>query len=275
MRTPNERFLDVLKKSTAVNLKVSDVEITNVRLNDNQAVLRNTRCLLLARENGKLRGSMEFYYNRLDLAKLFHGVKPSLLFAHGDRVTTQQIATMLGEQYGVELYGEDVDPSGEIYLTRFPTEVTISAKEGSYCVVNALTVVLSDRGQDVTTAMGVNTLAGLNPPNGNFDLYQGCLYSWDWQAQADFSKLLKDLKVGDAIPEAACAFVTELDGTLTWSYENAKKQANLYGAKLVYLGNRDNHPDYGNGTRRDEIAVIQLNDTLNETVGGDLVISLL
>lgn len=275
MRSPNERLLDVLNKSTATKLKVSDVEITNVRTNDNESIKRNTRCLLLARENGKLRGSMEFYYNRLDLAKLFHGVNPTLLFAHADRVTTQQLAEQLGKQFGVELYGEDVEQSGEIYLTRFPTEVVLRAKPGSYCVVNELTVILSDRGTNVATALGVNTLSGLNPPNGNFDLYQGCLYSWDWQAQADLSVLLKNIPIGGAVPAEACPFITELDGTLSWVFEASKQEANLFGSKLVYLGNRESHPDYGNGSRRDEIAVIRLNDDLNAKVGGELVISLL
>lgn len=274
MRTPNERLIDILNKSTDVKLNVSDVEITNVRINENVSVSRNTRSLLLARQNGKLKGTMEFYYNRLDLGKLFHGVNPTLLYTHGDRVTTQQLAEKLGQQFGIELYGEDVEQSGEIYLTRFPTVVTLTAKPGSYCAMGSLDVILSERGSNVAQVMGVSSLSGLNPPNGNFNLIQGCLYSWDWSGQADLKTLLRDVGVGNSIPATACVFLTELDGLRKWVDSETITNANIHGAVLSYLGPRENHPHYGTGARRDEIAVIKLNDTLNSEIGGELVISL-
>lgn len=274
MRTPNERLVDILNKSTGIRLNVSDVEIRDVRLNDNVSVSRNTRSLLLARRNGKLMGTMEFYYNRLDLGKLFHGVSPTLLYAHGDRVTTQQLAEQLGQQFGIELYGEDVEQSGEIYLTRFPHVVTLSAKPGSYCAVGTLEVTLSERGTNVAEVLGVSSLSGLNPPNGNFDLIQGCLYSWDWSGQADLKTILLDAGVGNPVPTTVCPFLTELDGVRQWVDSETITNANIHGAVLSYLGPRENHPYYGTGARRDEIAVIKLNDTLNSEIGGELVISL-
>lgn len=274
MRTPNERLIDILNKSSSVRLNVSDVDIRDVRLNDNEAIGRNTRSLLLARKNGKLMGTMEFYYNRLDLSKLFHGVNPTLLFNHGDRVTTQMLAAKLGEQFGIELSGEDVEQSGEIYLSRLPHTVTLSAKPGSYCVVGSLEVNLSERGNNVAEVMGVTSLSGLNPPNGNFDLIQGCLYSWNWSGQADLKTILRDTGVGNVVPATVCPFLTELDGQREWVDSETIATANIHGAVLSYMGPRDNHPYYGNGSRRDEIAVISLNDTLNSDIGGDLVISL-
>lgn len=274
MRTPNERLIDILNKSASVRLNASDVEIRDVRLNDNEAVSRNTRSLLLARTNGKLKGTMEFYYNRLDLSKLFHGVSPTLLAAHGDRVTTQQLAEQLGQQFGIELSGDDVEQSGEIYLTRFPYVVTLTAKPGSYCAIGSLDVTLSERGSNVAEVLGVSSLSGLNPPNGNFSLIQGCLYSWDWSGQAELKTILLDAGVGNPVPATVCPFLTELDGQREWVDSETITNANIHGAVLSYFGPRENHPYYGTGARRDQIAVIKLNDTLNSEIGGELVISL-
>lgn len=274
MRSPNERLFEVLKKNTTIKLNVSDIEIQNVRVNDNTDIFRNTRCLLLARPNGKLRGTMEFYYNRLDLRKVFHGMTPTLIYNYGERVTTQQLAERLGKDFGLELYGDDVEQSGEIYLTRFPQTVRLEARPGSYCVTGYIDVELAETGTDLTVAMGVTTLSGLNPPNGDFRLIQGCLYSWEWVAQPDLAEILRSTPVGDKVPPEVAPYLTALDGQRTWGSSSDVTEANIHDASLVYLGNRDNHPDYGNGMRRDEIAVIRLNDSLNSEIGGELVIGL-
>ena len=274
MRTPNERLFEVLKKNTAIKLNVSDIEIRNVRENDNTDIFRNTRCLLLARPNGKLRGTMEFYYNRLDLGKIFHGMVPTLVYSYGDRVTAQQLAERLGREFGLDLFGDDVDPSGEIYLTRFPQTVRLTARPGSYCVTGAIDVQLAETGTDLTVAMGVTSLAGLNPPNGDFRLIQGCLYSWDWVAQPDLAEILRELPIGAKVPPSVSPYLTALDGQRTWGTSNDVTPANIHDSTLMYRGYRDNHPDYGNGLRRDEIVVIRLNDSLNSEIGGELVIGL-
>lgn len=273
MRSPNERLLDVLSKSAGIHLNPADVEIQNVRVNDNPDIDRNTRCFLLARENGKLKGSVDFYYNRLDLGKLFYGTTPVLTQAYGSRVTTQQLAAQLGQQFGVELYAEDVEQSGEIYLTKFPYTLELKAQPGSYVVVGSLTIQLVDSGNNVGVVLGVSNLNGLNPPNGDFTKIQGCLYSWNWLTQPGLAEILRGLQVGNTVPATVAPFLSELDGTYTWVSDSNPAPANTSGAVLTYLGNRDNHPTYASGARRDEIAVIRLTESSTE-VGGELVISL-
>jgi len=273
MRSAYERLLDVVNKTAGFQLQVSDVEINNVRENDNTAIARNTRCFLVSRENGRLKGSMNFFYNRLDLSKLFYGQVPVLVLPYGSRVTTQQVAEQLGTTFGIELLGEDVVQTGEIYLTKFPYELELEAQPGSYAVVGSLTVKIVEQGSNVGVAMGVTSLSGLNPPNGDFTKIQGCLYSWNWLAQPDFAAILRNLQIGDAIPTEALPFLKELDELRTWVDSETPAAANIHNAKLVYLGNRDASPDYGSGARQDEIAVIRLSD-LSTEVGGELVISL-
>lgn len=274
MRTPTERLLDVFNKNSGRRLTVADFEVQNVRANDNTDVARNTRCLVVARRNGQLRGTTEYYYNRLDLGKLFHGVKPVVLAEHGERVTYQIVAERLAAQYGVELYGSDVVPSGEILVTKFPHPIKLTAKEGHYVVQGELEVELMDIGTDLNVAMSAPNLSGLNPPNGDFTKIQGCLYSWNWTAQPELAAMLRSLPIGARIPVEAKDFLTALDGKRVWEVSNYKVPANLHMATLRYVGNRDNHPDYGTGQRRDEIAVIRLFEDLNAEIGGELVISL-
>lgn len=274
MRSANERLIEVLKKTTGHAVNVADVEIRNVRENDNTDITRNTRCLILSRANGRLTGSMEFYYNRLALDRVFLGQTPVLIYNYGDRVTTQQLAQQLGEQFGLELYADDVNQSGEIYLTELPRTVKLTAKDGHYCVTGSIDVQLANAGTDLMVAMTATALSGLNPPTGDFTRIQACLYSWNWTAQAGFAELLRSLVIGQAIPVAARDYLTELDGVRKWDVSVNPTNANIHMATLQYRGNRDNHPDYGTGMRRDEIAVIRLSDALNTDLAGDLVISL-
>lgn len=274
MRSPNERLLDVINKSSSIQLSVADLEVQNVRLNDNGDIPRNTRCFLLSRKNGKLMGTKEFFYNRMDLGKVFHGTTPVVLATHGERVTYQVIADRLAKQYGIELYGSDVVPSGEILLTKFPHPMTLTAKEGHPVIQGAIDVLVSDVGTDLGVAMGVTSLSGLNPPNGTFEKIQGCLYSWNWVAQPELAAMLRALPIGARVQVEAAPYLTALDGKRTWEVTNNTVPANLHMATLQYRGNRDNHPDYGTGQRRDEIAVIRLFDSLNADIGGDLVIGL-
>lgn len=274
MRTPIERLLDVFNKNSGRRLTIADFEVQNVRENDNTDIARNTRCLVVARKNGQLRGTTEFYYNRLDLGKLFHGVKPVVLAEHGERVTYQVIAERLAEQYGIELYGSDVVPSGEILITKFPYPMTLTAKQGHYVVQGELQVELAEYGTNLEAAMTAPSLDGLNPPNGDYTKIQGCLYSWNWTAQPELAAMLRGLPIGARIPVEAKDFLTALDGQRVWEVSNYVVPANLHMATLRYIGNRDNHPDYGHGQRRDEIAVIRLYDELNADIGGELVISL-
>lgn len=273
MRSANERLIEVLKKTTGHDLAVADVEISSVRPNDNDAIARNTRCLLISRENGRLKGAMEFYYNRLALDRVFFGQIPVLIYNYGDRVTAQGLAQQLGEQFGIELYADDVNPSGEIYLTQFPTTVKLTARPGHYCVTGELDVQLQPSGTDLAVAMTATSLAGLNPPTGDFSRIQACLYSWNWTAQEGLAALLRATPIGGS-PTEAYPFLTQLDGVRTWTVDNFATPANLHQCRLTYLGNRENHPYYGTGMRRDEIAVISLDPKLNSDLAGDLVISL-
>lgn len=274
MRSANERLIEVLKKTTGQSLSVADVEISSVRVNDNQSISRNTRCLLLSRANGRLTGTMEFYYNRLALDRVFFGQTPVLIYNYGDRVTTQQLVARVGEQFGLELYADDVNPSGEIYLTQFPTTVKLTARPGHYCVTGEIEVQLQNAGTNLAVAMGATSLAGINPPTGDFSRIQACFYSWNWTAQQTLADLLRATPVGANVPVEAAPLLTQLDGVRTWVVESYAAPANLHQAKLAYIGNRENHPYYGTGMRRDEIAVITLDGNLNTDLAGDLVISL-
>lgn len=273
MASAYDRVVRIINTTTGAALRPTDVTISDVRENDNADINRNTRCQLVARNEGRLQGAGPFFYNRLDLGKLFHGQRPIIALPLGTRVTTQSLAAMLASRYGVDLLPEDVEQSGEILLQSFPRDLELVAVEGCYCVTGKVTIRIVDYGKETSEALGITGLSGLNAPNGDLSKVQGVFYSWDWVAQTQLLDLIDAALKGDGYLTAeATPYIANLSGD-AWVFDAAPAQYNLSGAKVVYKGNRDDHPVYSTGGRRDEIIVIRLSDLCTE-VGGDLVIIL-
>lgn len=273
MRSAHDRLIDVINSQSPIKLVSGDVEFRDVKVNTNTDIDRNTNITVIARQNGKIKGAMPFYYNRLSLAKLFHGHTPILTFPYGSRVTKQDIAERLSERFGLGITREDIKASGQLYLNQFPTMVTLEAVEGGLLVVDSVEVRLEENGDDIGVVLGIPTLSGLNPPNGSLDKRQGVFYSWNWIIPEQLKTVVNGYNVGDDVDDQMVPWLTQLSGD-NWEFVNATPLPfNLSGSKLVYRGNRDNHPDYATGVRRDEIAVIRLGDKC-QVVGGDLVLSI-
>lgn len=271
MTSPIERLCRTLSTTTGKSISPADLVVQNLQANTNVAIARNTECLLVARERGRLKGSMQFYYNRLDLSKLFHGEQVTLTMPFGSRVTTQSLAQLVGERFGVELLAEDVEPSGEFYLNTFPFSLTLTAVPGSYAVIGALNVQIQDAGLETDKAVGVPTLSGLNSPTGDFTRAQGVLYSWFWPVDPNVTALLRSKNVGDVVDSDLLPLLPMLT-TDPWVISDTSADFNLKGARLSYLGNLDDHPIYSNGDSI-EVAVVTL-DNLCANIAGDLVIVL-
>ncbi len=271
MTSPIERLCRTINTTTGHRISPADLEVQNVQANTNLAITRNTECLLVAREKGRLKGSMQFYYNRLDLAKLFHGERVVLTMQFGSRVSTQTLASMIAERFGVELLPGDVEPSGEFYLNTFPFDIQLTAVPGSLAVTGSLQVTIHDAGYETQMAVGVPNLSGLNSPTGDFTRTQGVLYSWFWKPDPNLTTMLKAKNVGDIVDMDILPYLNTMAQD-TWVNETTAADFNISGAKLVYLGNRDDNEKYSIGVPA-EIAVIQLSD-LCTNVAGDLVIVL-
>lgn len=271
MTSPIERLCRTIYTTTGHKLSPADLEVQNVQANTNLTITRNTECLLVAREKGRLKGTMQFYYNRLDLAKLFHGEQVVLTMQFGSRVTTQMLAGLIAERFGVELLPDDVEPSVEFYLNTFPFEIQLTAVAGSLAVTGSLSVVIHDAGYETQMAVGVPNLSGLNSPTGDFTKTQGVLYSWFWPVDPNLAAMLHAKNVGDVVDSDILPYLNTLAQD-AWVNEPVAANFNINGAKLVYLGNREDNEKYSVGISA-EIAVIQLTD-LCANVAGDLVIVL-
>lgn len=264
------RFAKIVNTTTGNDLNPADIEVRKLQVNTNPDIKRNTQCFLVAMENGKLKGGMPFYFNRLDLAKIFREHVPVIEMEYGTRTTTRGIAEALAARYGLELYPTDVEPSGEFFLSAFPYDIKLISTAGNYCVTGEVTVRIVDAGAQLSKVMGVTSLTGLNPPNGNLDgKIQGALYSWNWKAQPQLVELFQELSVGEAIPATVLPYLNQLSGA-TWTESATAAEFNLSGAKLVYAGQRDDHPYYSSMGRTEMIYVIQLSE-LATNIGGELI----
>ena len=269
------RFAKIVKTTTGQDLDPRDIIIKNLRDNDNPDFKRNTRCFLLASANGKLSSGMNFYYNRLDLGKVFRDTAPVIEIEYGSRITTRQLAAMVAERYGLDLYPEDVQPSGEFYISTLPYDIQILAEPGSLCVVGSVIVRLVDVGSQLSTVMGVTNLSGINPPNGNLDnKVQGATLSWQWTASPQIQVILDNVQMDGLVPSTLLPYLTQLTQPMipdaTWVDTATPSEFNLNGATLVYSGLRDNHPDYAAAGLRDYLYVIRLGDNATR-IGGELM----
>lgn len=277
MSDMKERFARIVKTTTGQPLNPKDIIVRDVRPNDNPDLKRNTRCFLMAVANGKLKHGMDFYYNRLDLGKIFRDQTPTIEMEYGTRTTTRGIAAILADRYGLEIYPDDIEPSGEFHLSNFPYDITLFATAGSLCVVGEVSVRLVDAGASLVDVMGVTNLAGVNPPNGNLDnKNQGATLSWNWEASPQLVEILGALTVGEAVPSTVIPYLDQLTQVYipaaTWVDQPEPAEYNMYGATLVYSGLRDNHPEYGAAGKRDYLYVIALTDAATR-VGGELLFS--
>lgn len=264
------RFVKIVNTTTGKELNPADVEIRNLRVNTNTDIKRNTECFLMASEKGKLKGGMKFYFNRLDLSKLFRDQVPVIEMEYGTRTTTRGIAEALATRYGLDLFPTDVEPSGEFYLSAFPYDIKLISTAGNYCVTGEVTVRIVDAGAQLSTVMGVTSLSGLNPPNGNLDgKIQGALYSWNWKAQPQLAELLHSVEVGDVIPATVLPYLNQLSGA-SWVDSETPAEFNMHGAKLVYAGARDDHPYYSSLGRTEFLFVVELTDSATN-IGGQLL----
>lgn len=274
MASSHERVVRIINTTTGAKLVPSDVSISNVRVNTNPDIDRNTACQLTATSEGRLTGAGPYFYNRLDLGKMFFGQRPTVDMPTGSRITTQELAAMLRDKYSVDIQPEDIEASTSYYVNSFPFDLELVATEGSYCVTGKVTARIIETGAPIDEAMGVRTLSGINAPNGDLSKWQGVLYSWGWAAPLQLYMLIEAAYAGDGYLTAEAApYIAQLSGH-DWVFDaDNPAQFNLAGARVVYRGSRDDHPDYASSSYPDEIAVIRLGD-LCQQVGGDLVIIL-
>lgn len=269
------RFAKIVKTTTGQDLDPRDIIVRNLRVNDNPDFKRNTRCFLMASANGKLQAGMSFYYNRLDLGKVFRDTAPVVEVEYGSRVTTRQLAVMVAERYGLDIYPEDIQTSGEFYIATLPYDIQILAEPGSMCVIGTVNVRLVDVGAQLSTVMGVTNLNGINPPNGNLDdKIQGATLSWLWEATPQIEAVLDAVQIDALVPDTMLPYLTQLTqqtiADAVWVNTETPSEFNLNGATLVYSGLRDNHPDYAVAGLRDYLYVIKLGDNATR-IGGELL----
>lgn len=264
------RFAKIVKTTTGEALDPKQIEVSKVKPNTNPDFKRNTECFIMAFDNGKLKGGMQYYYNRLDLSKLFRDQVPNIQMEYGTRTDTRKLAAQLAERYGLDLLPTDVEPSGEFYLSTFPTEIELIAAEGNLCVTGRITLRIVDAGEELAKVMGVTSLSGLNAPNGGLDTKTpGAIMSWNWIAQPQLVDILGVLRPGDAIPDTVIPYLNQLSDR-NWVKSVVEDAYNIEGATLVYAGQRDNHPYYSNSAKRGMIYVMSLG-ALATAVGGELI----
>lgn len=275
MASAHERVVRIINTTTGAKLNANDVGISNVVVNTNKQIDRNTKCQLTATVDGRLSGAGPFYYNRLDLGKMFFGQNPTVEVPLGSRLTTQQLAQLVAEKYKVDIQAEDIVASTSYLVNSFPFDLEIEAVEGSYCVTGKITCRAIQNGAPVEEAMGGRNLSGINPPNGNLSKWQGVFYSWNWQAQMQLYEILLAAWNGDKkVPVEALPYIQQLAGSDPWVYDEVVvNDFNLGGAKVTFVGNRDDHPLYASSSYSNEIVVISLAE-ICDVVGGDLVITI-
>lgn len=264
------RFAKIVKTTTGEALDPKQIVVSKVKPNTNPDIKRNTECFIMAYAQGKLKGGMMYHYNRLDLGKIFQEQIPNIQMEYGTRTDTRKLATLLAERYGLDLLPEDVEPSGEFYLSTFPTEIELIAAEGNLCVTGRVKLRIIDAGEELSKVMGVTSLSGLNPPNGAVDnKIQGIMLSWNWIAPVQLLSVLSTLSVGDSVPDSVIPYLDQLSGH-TWVNSDTAAEFNIHDMHLIYVGQRDDHPHYSQAGRHETIYVMSVGP-LSTRVGGELI----
>ncbi|ANZ50342.1 putative virion structural protein [Erwinia phage vB_EamM_Phobos] len=102
---------------------------------------RNTRVLLNGKTGSGIVGKKEFFYDRIDIGKLFNGI--TVVFtAKGEAATVVDLLPALNEQYGLGLTAEDITNGSTKLGTGYsPTPVTITIASTSVAYRGSLSVI--------------------------------------------------------------------------------------------------------------------------------------
>lgn len=265
-KDPVTTLLNVVGQQNGITLNPEDYDFGTPQVNNTgQYPNQNTHVTITANNTvAPYQGSIQIFYNRLDLADLPKLVE--LKLQAPDVVTSHDIIGTLNDRYGLNLTTTDLVDLPAEDLGDFKN-VTLTAEEDSLGWIGSIVVRVTYGDIPLENYLLNTALPGFQYPTPYATLPFAQFYSY-WRDFSEHVDYLKTIEVGQAIPAQLATILTAVTGD-TWT-QSGYSQFSLGGAVIKYAGLTVNDPMLNDNY--DYAIVIGLNHDDAFGISGDLIL---
>lgn len=128
MTLAKEMLVELINRTNGTSLPPSTLRIATPHRNSNEAIDRDTYCVVSGIFKEGFFGSKRYYYNRLDLAKIFNKIDPAVRSEPTVIESTHDVIPLLIERYGLRIEPSDVVKE-PLDTTELPVTFTLRAAD--------------------------------------------------------------------------------------------------------------------------------------------------
>jgi hypothetical protein len=209
-------------------------------------------------------GSVDIYYNRLDIADL--DVLADIYVQAPTLNTTHDVIDSLNRRYGLNFAPSDLVDHPVVDNTTYKT-VTLEATPGSLGWIGQLDINATEGDLVLEEHVLTTTLGGLNYPTESTDRVFAHFYSF-WQDFTDHHETLKTIQTGDPIGLELVTVLDDVTGD-PW-LGSGPSDYSLKDAQIVFSGSTYDYPNTNDDYPM--VIVVRLDPTQCLALDGDLVI---
>lgn len=267
-KDPRSTLLGLVEKENGLTLNPVDYDFTNPTAAtppEGSTASYNTRVTLSANTPAApYVGSVEIFYNRLDLADV--GRLAAVYLQSPNIDSTHGAIDSLNRRYGLNFKPEDLIDQPAVINGDYNT-ITLEATAESLGWFGTLDINVTEGDLLLENYVTESMLGGLNYPTESTDRTFAHFYSY-WRDFSDHHDTLKLIKETDAVGLSLISILSDVTGD-NWT-GGGPSPYSLKDAVIVYSGSTEGRPN----TNMDYpmVLVIRLDPTQCTELDGDLVI---
>lgn len=267
-KDPATTLLGILERENNIVLDRADydfsIPVPATPAPDSEAVFNTQITITANNPSAPYAGSIDIYYNRLDLADLDRMVE--LTIRSPDTATSHDVLPSLNRRFGLNLNPEDVVLNDTTPDAGFSVVHLIATPE-SLGWIGSTDVAVAEGDLDLETHLTTTTLGGLEYPTDDLSRPFAQFYSY-WRDFSDHHDYLKTLAPGDPVGLELTSVLNDVTDEL-WVASGVAEYS-LSQAAITYAGPTQNsaiaNVDY------DTVVVVELHPTDCTACSGSLVI---
>lgn len=143
MTLAKKMLVELINRTNGTAVPLRAVRIATPYPNVDPQIPRDTYCVVSGMFKEGFFGHVRYYYNRLDLQKIFNQIQPTLHIDVGALTNTHDAVTLLVERYGLRIEAVDVIQS-PIDSNTLPTSFLLQAHPKSHAWQGQVQVTLTN-----------------------------------------------------------------------------------------------------------------------------------
>lgn len=159
MTLAKKMLVELINRTNNTAVKAETLRFATPHKNTVASIDRDTYCVVSGIFKEGFFGSKRYYYNRLDLAKIFNKVAPLIRSEENVLTTIHQVVPLLVARYGLRIEPVDVVDDA-VDTSSLPYSFTLKAVEGSHAWQGEVVVTISSAELPYLSDVVLNTDLG-------------------------------------------------------------------------------------------------------------------